>query len=170
MAAVKGRGNVSTELRAILLFKANCINGWRRGSRLPGRPDFVFAKQRVAVFVDGDFWHGHPTRFRVPKTRTDFWLKKIQTNRSRDLRVARILRKMGWLVIRIWESRLKEDPDGVGRRIQRALVVENINDGRARTGANADATSRNFGEAFCSSERYRRDDSRGPSPSLIRKE
>ena len=60
MARCRGSGNRATELRLIALMRAGHITGWRRGSRLPGRPDFVFAARRLAVFVDGCFWHGCP--------------------------------------------------------------------------------------------------------------
>jgi DNA mismatch endonuclease Vsr len=70
MSRIRGSGNQSTELRMIALFRSNGITGWRRNHPLFGKPDFVFRRERVAVFVDGDFWHGHPKTFKYPKNNT----------------------------------------------------------------------------------------------------
>lgn len=94
----------------------------RRGYRfrrhvkaLPGTPDLVFPKKKTAVFVDGDFWHGY--RFPVWKAKLpDFWKEKILTNRKRDQRNFRKLRRMGWKVIRIWQHQIKKSvEDCIGR-------------------------------------------------------
>lgn len=75
---------------------------------LPGSPDIVLAKHKVVVFVHGCFWHGHGCHlFKVPSTRTDFWLSKIQGNRDRDYRDATNLLTTGWRVLTIWECALK---------------------------------------------------------------
>lgn len=107
MAAIRSRGNKATELRLITIFRAHGITGWRRGSTLPGRPDFVFRTRRLAVFVDGCFWHGCPIHGTRPKTNAAFWRRKISTNRTRDRLVTRTLRARGWLVVRIWEHELR---------------------------------------------------------------
>lgn len=73
MSRIRGSGNRDTELRLIQVFRANGITGWRRGSNLPGKPDFVFPKLRTAVFVDGCYWHGCPWHATRPKTHTKFW-------------------------------------------------------------------------------------------------
>lgn len=86
---------------------------------LPGRPDFVFVRARVAVFVDGDFWHGW--RFPLWEHKlSPFWKKKIGDNRVRDLRNFRKLRTAGWVVLRIWEHEIKDDP---ARCVDRILVA-----------------------------------------------
>ncbi|MBN8628353.1 MAG: very short patch repair endonuclease, partial [Planctomycetes bacterium] len=97
------------------------IKGWRRGSKLPGRPDFVFRRARLAVFVDGDFWHGHPRNCRMPKSNAAYWKAKIARNRARDKAVNRTLRALGWRVVRIWESSLC-DEEAVATRI--AFLVD----------------------------------------------
>jgi DNA mismatch endonuclease (patch repair protein) len=75
---------------------------------LPGRPDLVLARYRVAIFVHGCFWHGHNCNlFKVPATRTSFWLKKIDRNRKRDAKSIADLQEMGWRVIVLWECALK---------------------------------------------------------------
>lgn len=107
MALVRGTRNKSTELRLIRIFRATNIKGWRRGSKLPGKPDFVFSKLKVAVFVDGCFWHGCPKHATWPKTRAAFWLAKITGNKARDRKVNRLLRAKGWTVIRVWEHELR---------------------------------------------------------------
>jgi len=106
MAAIRGSGNKATELRLIALFRTHGITGWRRGSRLPGRPDFVFARARLAVFVDGCFWHGCPRHATWPKNNAAFWRTKILGNRRRDRAVDRLLRAAGWRVLRIWQHAL----------------------------------------------------------------
>lgn len=90
----------------IELFRLHGIKGWRRNARVFGRPDFVFPKLWLAVFVDGDFWHGHPTRCQMPRTRREFWKAKITRNRARDRLVTKTLRADGWHVLRVWESAL----------------------------------------------------------------
>lgn len=116
MSRIRGAGNKSTELRMVVLFRRQRITGWRRNSRIFGRPDFVFPKLKLAIFIDGDFWHGHPTRSRIPATRREFWLKKIASNRARDRLVSRTLQARGWRVVRIWEFAL-------GRKYQRRTVA-----------------------------------------------
>lgn len=107
MALVRGAGNASTELRLVAAFRAAGIRGWRRGSLLPGRPDFVFAAARLALFADGCFWHGCPRHHRMPRTRRAFWRAKVEGNRRRDRRVDRALRALGWSVLRVWEHDLR---------------------------------------------------------------
>jgi len=84
-------------------------------SDLPGRPDFVIREKRVAIFVDGDFWHG----WNFPRWRdklAEKWESKIEGNRNRDRRNHRKLRRMGWKVVRIWEHQIKKDfPSCVGQ-------------------------------------------------------
>ncbi len=106
MAAIRSRGNRSTEMRLIALMRLHRIRGWRRGAMLPGRPDFVFPKSRLAVFVDGCFWHGCPQHGVRPKKNAGFWREKITRNRARDREVLRALRALDWRVIRIWEHAL----------------------------------------------------------------
>lgn len=119
MSRIRGSGNKGTELRLIQIFRANGITGWRRGSKLPGRPDFVFPQLKTAVFVDGCFWHGCPKHGTRPKTNAKFWREKIARNRARDRRVNRLLRAKGWTVLRIWEHELKRRNEP--RLIQRLL-------------------------------------------------
>ncbi|MBI2516579.1 MAG: very short patch repair endonuclease [Opitutae bacterium] len=140
MSLIRGAGNKGTELRLIQVFRANDITGWRRGQMIrfnlqPStsnsersklgvgrsklsrgvRPDFVFPRLHVAVFVDGCFWHGCPQHGTKPKTNAAFWREKIARNRVRDKEVNRLLRAKGWKVIRVWEHELR-------RRVEAKLV------------------------------------------------
>src|SRR5450759_4891870 len=85
---------------------AHGITGWRRGAKLTGKPDFVFSKLRLAVFVDDCFWRGCPRHFIKPRNNAAFWRKKIAANQARDRRVTRTLRAQGWRVLRVWEHEL----------------------------------------------------------------
>lgn len=121
MASIKSKGNADTEMRLISIFKANKIRGWRRNLPIHGKPDFVFRKCRVAVFVDGCFWHGCPKHGRYPQTNEAFWLGKLRRNKLRDRKVTSELRRRGWLVIRIWEHSLKHQ-ERIVLRINRQLI------------------------------------------------
>lgn len=113
MAAVKQR-DTAPELRLRRALKA-CGLGYRVNGRsgLPGRPDVWFPGARVAVFVDGCFWHGCPIHGVTPKTNSAFWLTKIGGNRERDVRVDLSLRSMGWKVVRVWEHEVTVDAEAV---------------------------------------------------------
>lgn len=122
MSRIRSHGNKDTEMRLASVFRQHGIRGWRRqvslplqargsparqdGSRGRVRPDFVFRREKVAVFVDGCFWHGCPEHFRRPKSRRNFWDAKIARNMARDEAVAKALRKTGWRVLRLWEHEL----------------------------------------------------------------
>jgi DNA mismatch endonuclease (patch repair protein) len=121
MSRIRGTGNKATELRLMQIFRANGITDWRRGSKLPGKPDFVFPKLKTAVFVDGCFWHGCPRHATQPKTNAAFWREKIARNRARDRQVNRLLRAKGWKVVRVWEHALKRKDEA--KLIRRLRIV-----------------------------------------------
>lgn len=121
MSSIRSSGNAATEIRFIVIARKYKITGWRRGSKLSGRPDFVFPRERVVVFIDGDFWHGNPRNFRLPKSNIDYWTEKILSNKQRDQRINRELRSRGWKVLRIWQSSLKKEC-AVVARLRRALA------------------------------------------------
>lgn len=106
MRAVKGIKNKSTEEKLIAYFKENKITGWRRKYKVYGKPDFVFPKLRIAIFVDGCFWHGHDCRNTHPEQNKEYWQKKITRNIARDQDVTQHLENLGWNVLRIWECEL----------------------------------------------------------------
>ena len=136
MSRIRSRGNKATELALVRVFRAQGITGWRRqiqitlgrsrgdetqtrrdpqasvliraSSRrlLRVRPDFVFPKLRLAVFVDGCFWHGCPLHGTKPRNNAAFWRRKFAANKARDRLVTRRLHQNGWRVLRIWEHEL----------------------------------------------------------------
>jgi DNA mismatch endonuclease (patch repair protein) len=106
MAAIRSKGNKDTELKLVSILRAAGITGWRRHQALVGRPDFVFRRERVAVFVDGCFWHGCPRHGRQPGSNSGYWMPKLARNKARDREVSAALRKAGWRVIRTWEHDL----------------------------------------------------------------
>lgn len=112
---------------------------WAAGCRyrknvaeLPGRPDVVFSRARLAVFCDGDFWHGRDWESRRQKlgrgTNSEYWLAKIRRNMERDRQNASRLQEMGWTVLRFWESQIRSDLAGVAR-----TVLEALDNGRRRS-------------------------------------
>lgn len=135
MSRIRSRGNRATELALVRVFRAHGITGWRRhlklrvgelrvesrrrarpsglasqpstfNAQLTVRPDFVFSKLKLAVFVDGCFWHACPRHCRMPVSNRAFWRAKLARNQARDRLVTRTLRKAGWRVLRIWEHDL----------------------------------------------------------------
>jgi DNA mismatch endonuclease (patch repair protein) len=86
--------------------------------KLPGKPDMVLTKYNTVIFVHGCFWHGHKNckYYKVPQTRTDWWLHKISTNKANDTKAVKALKKAGWKVMVIWECALKP------AKIERTLV------------------------------------------------
>lgn len=111
MSRVRSTGNLTTEKHLASLLRKAGLTGWRRHQQLPGRPDFVWRKAKVAVFVDGCFWHGHDCRNLTPKTNVGAWQEKIENTRARDVRNTQSLEQMGWAVVRIWECYLNKDPE-----------------------------------------------------------
>ena len=108
MKAVKSRNTKTTELKMIEIFKELHIIGWRRTYPLIGKPDFVFPKKRIVIFVDGCFWHGHDCRNVTPSDNAEFWEAKRLYNKKHDEEVTQTLVQKNWTVIRIWECELKK--------------------------------------------------------------
>jgi DNA mismatch endonuclease (patch repair protein) len=106
MASIHSRGNTTTELPLGELLCAADLRGYRKHWHVAGRPDFAWPGRKVAVFVDGCFWHGCRCKY-LPRTNTKFWRNKIETNKRRDRRVAQALRRDGWKVIRIKECAVR---------------------------------------------------------------
>jgi len=120
MSRIRSRGNRDTELALMAILRARKIFGWRRHLAIPGRPDFAFRLERVAVFVDGCFWHCCPRCGTRPSSNRQFWEKKLAANRSRDRKVNRLLRQRDWKVVRIWEHELN-DPARIAHTLQAVL-------------------------------------------------
>ncbi|RLT91262.1 MULTISPECIES: very short patch repair endonuclease [unclassified Ketobacter] len=94
----------------VILRKALWRMGWRYriNNKLPGKPDLIYPSLKVAIFIDGCFWHKCPKHYQAPKSRASFWEKKIQGNVTRDQRNNELLQSDGWLVVRVWEHEIKE--------------------------------------------------------------
>lgn len=129
MSRIRSRGNLSTEQRLAVILRGAGIKGWRRHILLPGRPDFIFAKSKVAVFTDGCFWHACPTCGHIPKSNRSYWKAKLAANVARDKRARAFLRREGWRVVRIWEHELPE-PRRAVKKIVRALQDSQRADGK----------------------------------------
>lgn len=113
MRCVRSKKNKSTELRLIEIFKQNEIKGWRRNYPVKGHPDFVFLEKKIAVFVDGCFWHGHDCRNTRPEEHKEYWQKKREQNAKHDQEVTAMFESRGWTVLRIWECELKKKNQNV---------------------------------------------------------
>lgn len=125
MRAIKAISNATTELRLRGYLVKNGIKGWRvRAKNVNGCPDFFFPKERVAVFVDGCFWHGCPKCGHIPKTNRLYWSKKLARNKSRDAQVGRILRASGIEVLRFRECQVRDRPIVCLRRLASILTSQ----------------------------------------------
>lgn len=108
MSQIRGRDNRSTERRMTALLRAYHISGWRvRPSEVTGHPDIYFPDLRIAIFLDGCFWHACPKCFKLPEQNRKFWAEKIRKNKRRDREVNRVLKREGIKVVRIWEHDLR---------------------------------------------------------------
>ena len=112
------------------------VKGYKSDLTLPGKPDFAFSSTRVAVFVDGCFFHGCPQHFRMPETRKKFWAEKIARNAERDREVNLLLIQQGWSVARFWEHDVRKDPRGVV-----LAILARLGDRRASSPARSAASA-----------------------------
>jgi DNA mismatch endonuclease (patch repair protein) len=94
--------------------------------KITGKPDIVFRRKKIVVFIDSDFWHCHPERFTMPQTNVEYWEQKIARNKKRDLEVNTALKEQGWQVIRIWEYDIKHDLDSCMNLILEALKARQL--------------------------------------------
>lgn len=108
MKKVRSKKNKSTELRLIEIFKQYGVTGWRRNYPVKGHPDFVFLDKRIAIFVDGCFWHGHDCRNTKPENNKEYWNKKRIQNARHDSMITACFEQRKWKVIRIWECELNK--------------------------------------------------------------
>ncbi len=110
MGAVKGRGNRTTELRFKMCLVRKRMDGWRLHRRIgTTRPDLYFARERVAVFLNGCFWHGCPLCGHTPRTNSSYWARKIEMNKARDCDNFRVLGEEGILAVVFWEHEIAQD-------------------------------------------------------------
>jgi len=136
MARIRGR-DTKVELAIAALLQSEGLAFECQARDLPGRPDFVLRGQRVALFCDGDFWHG----WRFPTWRlklSEKWEAKIAATRRRDARNHRALRSKGWIVLRLWEHQIDGDMDACAARIRNAVLV---GEARAMPGSKVNVAS-----------------------------
>ncbi len=107
MSAIRNKNNKTTELKLRMCLVRASVKGWQMNVKgILGQPDIYFDKQKLAIFIDGCFWHGCPKCGHIPKTRKSFWSAKFRSNRLRDKKVNCYLMKSGIQVFRIWEHQL----------------------------------------------------------------
>ena len=124
MSKAHSKNNKSTELKLIQIFKENNIKGWQRNYPVKGHPDFVLLDKKIAIFVDGCFWHGHSgcKYFVMPKSNTEYWESKINSNIARDQKTYDNLLVLGWNVLVVWECELKKKNEALLlKRLQSAM-------------------------------------------------
>lgn len=120
MSRIRG-SNTQAEVRFRRYLWKKGIKGYRIRSRVLGKPDLYFSKQKIAVFIDGCFWHKCPRCYKKPKSNVKFWNKKIEQNRKRDLMVNGMLKKKRIKAIRFWEHQLKDNMDKCFKKLQSVL-------------------------------------------------
>jgi DNA mismatch endonuclease (patch repair protein) len=120
MARVKARDTAPEMALRRALYRAG-VRGWRcHRSNLPGKPDLAFGRVRLAVFVDGGFWHGHPSKY-WPGRSGGYWDAKIARNQARDRKADIDLAGGGWSSLRIWDFEIEKDPDREATRVFRRI-------------------------------------------------
>lgn len=125
MSKVRSKNNKSTELKLIKIFEENNIKGWQRNYPVKGHPDFVFLNRKIAIFVDGCFWHGHDCRNTRPSDHAEYWANKRERNIKHDKEVTEMFEQRGWTVIRIWECELKKkNREQLLEKLQQLLLNE----------------------------------------------
>ena len=131
MASIRRRDTSPERLLRRELWRLG-VRGWRCDySRAPGRPDIAFVSAKIAVFVDGQLWHGHPARY--PGRLDTRWRAKIARNIARDRRVDEELTTAGWTIIRMWDCDLRRNPQGIAEAIKDQLLRRR--ESRPRVGA-----------------------------------
>lgn len=121
MRSIPSQGT-SPEILLRLALAKRGLRGWRlNDATLPGKPDFAFSKQRLAVFVDGCFWHGCLRCYRGPKSNAYYWRTKLRLNQARDVRNADALKRQGWRILRVWEHQVRDEPVRCVRLVQTLL-------------------------------------------------
>lgn len=113
--------NTKPEVKLRKFLSAAGFRGYRIHFNLPGKPDIVFTKKKIVIFIDGCFWHKCSVCFQEPETHKEFWMKKIQSNVERDKKINEQLKNDGWTVIRIWEHDIRKSPENVVSEITKLL-------------------------------------------------
>jgi DNA mismatch endonuclease, patch repair protein len=121
MAAIRSR-DTKPEIQLRLALRRRGLTGYRCHPKgLPGKPDVAYTRWKVAIFVDGCFWHGHPAHFKFG-TLGDYWDEKVRRTQERDKAQKQALHDAGWAVIRFWDFEVQADPADCATTVARALV------------------------------------------------
>lgn len=123
MSQIKGK-NTKPEVSLRKLLFANGVRSYRIHYKLIGKPDVVFSKKKIAIFIDGCFWHKCPQCFIEPETRKKFWDEKINGNIKRDREVNKALKSSGWKVLRFWEHSVRKSPDKIVSKIMKEIGLD----------------------------------------------
>ena len=120
MSSIKSKGtSIEKKFRNALC--ENSIKGYHINPRIKGNPDFTFTKYKIAVFCDGDFWHGKSYAKLKKRLKKKFWKTKIETNIKRDKKHNQILRKEGWVILRFWESEINKNVEKCINKLKKRL-------------------------------------------------
>lgn len=120
MGAIKGRGNL-LEMNFHEMLRAEKLRFKMNVPDLPGKPDVVFRKNELVIFVDGCFWHGCKKHFKAPISNNFFWEEKIARNIKRDLQINEFYKSLGWKIVRVWEHQIKGNPAPVIKKIKKII-------------------------------------------------
>lgn len=120
MSRIRG-ADTTPEVTLRTALEARGLIGDSKSKAPVGKPDIALVRERVAVFLDGCFWHGCPLHYARPRTREAFWSGKLVTNIERDSRISFGLTEAGWRVIRLWEHEVVEDVDSVAEYLERIV-------------------------------------------------
>ena len=121
MSMIRGK-DTKPELKLRKYLFSKGLRGYRIHYKLIGKPDIVFTRKKIAIFIDGCFWHKCPECFKGPKTNKKFWSEKLSLNIKRDKKVNHKLRHQGWCIVRIWEHELKQDLNRVHQKINKHMI------------------------------------------------
>lgn len=111
MRKVRSTNNKSTEIKFKEVMIQSGLKGWKIHLKMKFSPDFVFENEKIAIFIDGCFWHGCPVCKKIPSSNKDYWLKKFERNTERDKKATQELTEEGWIVLRFWEHEIKKNID-----------------------------------------------------------
>jgi DNA mismatch endonuclease (patch repair protein) len=122
MAAIRAK-NTKPELAMRAALRRAGATGYRLHRKdIPGRPDIAFMRWKVAIFVDGVFWHGHPDHWNPEKASSDYWRLKIARNIERDRQADAALQQKGWTVVRMWDQQVMKDLEACVQTVTQALT------------------------------------------------
>lgn len=118
MRCIPSKGTKPEVLMRLALVRGR-LRGWRMHKiGLPGKPDFIFEKKKLAIFIDGCFWHGCRDCYRGPKSNKRYWVSKLRLNKARDKRNSKLLLSRGWRILRLWEHQARAEASDCVKKIR----------------------------------------------------